>query len=129
MQIKNAVKLLALIVYAGLSLNAVVIATEVSKDFWVEEMKTALPATFCESIHFFRQCFDINEIQCVETASLATKICVHKYINQIPDTLQQPKDGAKWSNIIGQCAGENFYQTLSRKFKNTPECDEMNHWQ
>lgn len=104
------------------------IADEVSKDYWVDTMKTALPATFCQSMHFFRQCFDINEDQCIETASLATKICLHKYVNQIPDTLNQPKDGAKWSNIVGQCAGENYYATLSRIYKDTKECDEMNHW-
>jgi hypothetical protein len=103
-------------------------ADEVNKDYWVETMKTALPTTFCQSMHFFRQCFDINEDQCIETASLATKICLHKYITQIPDTLDQPKEGAKWSNIIGQCVGENYYATLSRIYKDTKECDEMNHW-
>ena len=103
-------------------------AEEVRKEYWVDAMRTALPDTFCQSMHFFRQCFDINEDQCIETASLATRICVHQYINQIPDTLNQPKDGAKWSNIIGQCAGENYFSTLSRIYKDTKECNDMNHW-
>lgn len=129
MRTNKGVRLAILTVIAYVLLTPVTQATEVGKEFWMEEMKSALPKTFCQSIHFFRQCFDINEIQCIETASLATKICLHKYINQIPELLQQPKDGARWSNAIGQCAGENFYETLRRKYKATAECDEMNHWQ
>lgn len=129
MSINKRLKPFLLGMTANLLLNSAVLATEVSKDYWVEEMKTALPTAFCESIHFFRQCFEVNEIQCIETASLSTKICLHKYINQIPDTLIQPKDGAKWGNIIGQCAGENYHATLSRKFKNTAECNDINYWQ
>jgi len=103
-------------------------ADEVSKDFWMDAMKTELPNTFCQSMEFFRECFDVSEDQCIEAASLATKICLHQYINQIPDTLVQPKDGAKWGNIVGQCAGENYHQTLSRMFKNTKECNDIDYW-
>ena len=126
MAVKNIKVIFFLVAFCG---SIGVSAEEVSKEYWKDSMSTALPKAFCESIHFFRQCFDVNEVQCFETASLATKICLHKYINQIPDTLNQPKDGAKWSNIIGQCAGENFYATLQRKYKATAECDAINHWQ
>ncbi|WP_455375469.1 hypothetical protein [Kaarinaea lacus] len=119
---------LILVVKMFLIFTSASIADEVSKDYWVDTMKTALPTAFCQSMHFFRQCFDVNEDQCIETASLATKICIHKYITQIPDTLNQPKDGAKWSNIIGQCVGENYFATLSRIYKESQECDEMNFW-
>ena len=124
------VAMLNMIVVANLffAVTSTVAAEEVSKNFWVESMRTALPRTFCQSMEFFRECFDVNEDQCIEAASLATKICLHKYINQIPDSLIQPKDGAKWGNIIGQCAGENYHQTLSRMFKNTKECNDMDYW-
>ena len=127
MKIDLRIKLI-LILSILLVSSPALIADEVSKDYWVDSMKTALPTTFCQSMHFFRQCFDVNEDQCIETAALATKICLHKYINQIPDILNQPKDGAKWGNIIGQCAGENYHATLSRKFKDTKECNDINHW-
>ena len=104
------------------------IADEVSKEVWVDAMKSELPTVFCHSMHFFRQCFDINEDQCIETASLSTRICLHKYITQIPDVLKQPNDGARWGNIVGQCAGENFHATMSRKYKDTKECKDINHW-
>lgn len=119
---------LSIIFYIVTTYSVIGFATEVDKEYWVDSMKSALPKTFCESIHFFRQCFEVNEEQCIETASLATKICLHQYINQIPDALNQPKDGAKWANIIGQCAGENYRQTLKRKFKDTAECNDINHW-
>jgi len=103
-------------------------ADEVSKDLWVEGMKAALPNALCQSMEFFRKCFDVDEDQCIEAASLATRICIHKYVNQIPETLIQPKDGAKWANIIGQCAGENYHQTLGRLFKDNSECTEIDYW-
>jgi len=104
------------------------VAEEVSKEIWEEAMKRQLPVTFCQSMEFFRQCFEVNDDQCIEAVSLAARICMHKYTNRIPDVLQQPNDGAKWGNIVGQCVGENYFETMSRKYKDTPECTEMNHW-
>jgi len=130
MKVKSQAAILRFFVVANLLFvtTPVSMADEVSKDFWMDAMKSELPKTFCQSMEFFRECFDVSEDQCIEAASLATKICMHQYINQIPDTLVQPKDGAKWSNIIGQCAGENYHQTLNRMFKNTKECNEIDYW-
>lgn len=129
-KVKNRILVGRFFIIAGLVFGSVSPghAEEVSKEIWVNTMKTALPNAFCQKLEFFRECFDVNEDQCIEAAALATRICLHKYINQIPDTLIQPKDGAKWGNVIGQCAGENFHQTLGRLFKNTKECNNMDFW-
>ena len=107
-----------LVVFAlTLGLSATLQAEEVSKERWTEAMQRDLPTTFCKSVEFFQKCFDINEEQCIQAASLASRICLHNYTTRIPDVLRQPKDGAKWSNIVGQCVGENFYDTMRRKYK------------
>ena len=105
-----------------------VAATEVAKDYWVGAMKTALPATFCKADQFFRQCFDVTVDECEKTVTLATRLCLHKYINQIPDTLIQPKDGAKWANIIGQCVGESSKESLVTKYRDSHRCRDIDHW-
>lgn len=105
-----------------------VISDEVSKEIWVDTMRTALPTTMCRSGRFFRKCFNVSTEECAETALLATRICLHKYITQIPDTLIQPKDGAVWANIVGECAMESYHSSLAAKFIDTHECNDMNLW-
>jgi hypothetical protein len=69
-------------------------------------MSTVLPTVFCQGGQYFRQCFDVSQSECEETAMSSTRICLQKYKDKIPDTLTQPKDGSYWGTIIGRCAGE-----------------------
>lgn len=117
-----------LVVVFCLGLSGTIRAEQVDKERWMEAMQRDLPVTFCKSMEFFQQCFDINEEQCLQAASLASRLCLHSYETRIPDILQQPGEGARWSNIVGQCVGENFFETMKRKYKNTTECEQMNFW-
>lgn len=128
MKIIKTIKMFAALFIIQLAAVNASNATEVSKEYWMDAMKTALPATFCKSEQFFRQCFNVTVDECEKSVTLATRLCLHKYINQIPDTLLQPKDGAKWANIIGQCVGEGYQTSLSTKFKDTHRCNDINHW-
>lgn len=79
---------IALLIAAMTSGN--VIAQEVSKKDWMTSMQTLLPGHFCESSQYFRQCFDVSEAQCTETAASTTKACLTTFEPQMPDTLYQP---------------------------------------
>lgn len=104
-------------------------AAEVEKEVWINAMSTALPTAFCQSGQFFRQCFEVTQIECEETAASATRICLGKYKSEIPKVLNQPQDGSKWGRIIGKCAGEAYGIALQQKFKNNPKCNDPSHWQ
>ncbi len=77
-------KLLAI---AILSLSNPAFGLEIAKDQWVEFMSTAVPTTFCASSQYFRQCFDVTAQLCEEVATSATRICLKKHEDQIPNSL------------------------------------------
>ncbi|MDH5571393.1 MAG: hypothetical protein OEY89_06480 [Gammaproteobacteria bacterium] len=98
----------AIILLAITILSSPIQAIEVTKNDWVAAMETALPTAFCNSAQYFRQCFNVTAQECEETASSATRICLNKNKNKIPEILQQPKDGTHWGTVIGACAGEAY---------------------
>ena len=123
----NKIKVLifSFIVTLSSSLQAV----EVNKADWLNAMSTALPAAFCNSKQYFRQCFSVTAQECEETAASATRICLNKSKNKIPSVLQQPKDGTNWGRIVGSCAGEAYELTLIKKRIKNKKCDNPANWQ
>ena len=119
-------KLLAI---AILSLSNPAFGLEIAKDKWVEFMSTAVPTTFCTSSQYFRQCFDVTAQQCEEVATSATRICLKKHEDQIPNSLIQPEDGTYWGNIIGTCAGEAYGASLIDVYIDSDKCRDPSHWQ
>ncbi len=103
-------------------------AAEIGRSEWIDRMSTALPTAVCGSDMYFRQCFDISAQQCEETAASATRVCLNKYRNEIPDILQQPEDGTHWGSIVGACAGEAFELTLRKKRVNNERCNNPENW-
>lgn len=103
-------------------------AFEVGRDTWTNAMSTALPNAFCQPQQFFRQCFDISEAQCVETATKVTRQCLQQFSAQFPQVFKQPDDGTYWGTKVGECAGEAYQTTLSKEFKNTAKCNDVNQW-
>jgi hypothetical protein len=109
---------------ASASLHAV----EVSKGNWLASMETALPAAFCNKNMYFRQCFSISAVECEETASSTTRLCLNKYKSDFPEVFDQPRDGTKWGTIIGKCAGTAFEVSLIKKRINSNKCNDANNW-
>jgi len=103
-------------------------SAEVSKEAWINSMSTVLPTAFCQADQYFRQCFDVSQTECEETAMSATRVCLQKYKDKIPDTLTQPKDGTYWGRIIGRCAGESYEITLRKKRISNQKCNDSNNW-
>jgi len=104
-------------------------AVEVSKNAWISSMTTALPTALCNSSQYFRQCFSVTAQECEETAASATRVCLNKYISEIPEIFIQPKDGTRWGSIIGSCAGEAYEVSLIYKRIKSQKCDNPAYWQ
>jgi hypothetical protein len=117
-----------LVVIFVLLISASANSGEVSKEVWINSMSTALPNAFCQPDQYFRQCFDVSQAECEETAMSATKMCLQKYKDKIPNTLIQPKDGAYWGRIVGSCAGETYETTLLKKRISNKRCNDPNNW-
>lgn len=100
-------------------------ANEVSKNDWIKGISTALPIHFCKSDQYFRQCFNVTQIECEETALSTVRICLSQNKDSIPARLRQPEDGTKWGNIIGSCAGSAYEITLQKNHINNSKC---NNW-
>ena len=94
---------------------------EVSKDKWLEYMKEAVPATFCQAEQYFRQCFDIDGSGCIETARMAVDSCIAKEEMNLPDSLNAVT-GERWGNIIGSCAGGMYEQMRHGDKRINPKC-------
>ena len=92
-------------------------------------MKTALPAAFCNSSMYFRQCFKVTAEECEETAASATRICLKENDHNIPNALIQPKDGTHWGTVIGTCAGEAYDISLMKRKINSDKCNDASNWQ
>lgn len=103
-------------------------ATEVPKENWINGMTAALPAYFCKADQYFRQCFNVTQVECEETALSTTRICLAQYKDKIPASLKQPEDGQKWGTTIGSCAGSAYGVTLQKKVISNSKCNDANNW-
>jgi hypothetical protein len=124
----NSIQWNILVVIFVLLTSASVHTEEVSKGVWINSMSTALPTAFCQRDRYFRQCFDVSQTECEETAISATRVCLQKYKDKIPNTLIQPKDGTYWGRIVGSCAGEAYEATLLKKRISSKKCNDPNNW-
>jgi hypothetical protein len=122
---KSTVSLGLLLLIASTSTST---ANEVSKDDWINSMSTELPAYFCYADQYFRQCFNVTQAECEETALSTIRICLAQNKDKIPARLRQPIDGTKWGAIIGNCAGSAYEITLQKKRLNNSECNDPNNW-
>jgi len=104
-------------------------ANEVPKDDWINGMSTVLPASFCKSNQYFRQCFNVTERECEEAALSTTRICLAHNKNEIPTQLKQPEDGTRWGSVIGGCAGLAYELILQEKRISNCKCDNPANWQ
>lgn len=119
-------KIVGLVFVIGYS--SLINALEIPKNDWVNAMKTALPAIFCNSEQYFRECFSVTAIECEETVTSATRICIAELENQIPDILVQPKDGKFWGERVGECTGNTYEITLIKKRISSAKCSDITNW-
>lgn len=112
-----------------LSFSVIAAEEEVSKSYWISAMKTALPAAFCNSEQYFRQCYKVTAIECEEVAASATRLCLNDLESELPNVLLQPRDGTFWGTKVGECAGIAYDVSLNAKRISNDECDNVLNWQ
>ena len=103
-------------------------AATIEKKTWMDGMSTAIPTLFCAPSQYFRKCFAVSATECEETSASAVRVCLAKNKDQIPEVLNQPQDGQRLGNIIGQCAGINYEIALKKKRASDPKCNDPNNW-
>jgi hypothetical protein len=113
---------------AAAMVSTVVVGQDVSKEIWLGQMSTALPNYFCASQQFFRQCFNVGEVQCKMIAKEATDACLRQYEEKIPSKLKQPADGTFWGQQVGMCAGNAYEIALINQRINSSKCNNVDNW-
>ncbi len=103
-------------------------AVDINKSDWIKNMSAALPAVFCNSRQYFRQCFNISAQECKNTTASVTQVCISKNISHIPHILVQPEDGTYWGTIIGKCVAEAYQVTLAKKRIDNTKCNDQKNW-
>jgi hypothetical protein len=63
----NSVQSSILVIILVLLISASAHSQEVARDVWIDKMSTVLPAAFCMAGQYFRECFDVSQIECEET--------------------------------------------------------------
>ena len=100
----------------------------ISRDDWVKALRTALPAAFCKPEQYFRQCFKVTQAECEQTALSTTRVCLEDLKDKIPETLKQPDDGGLWGAKVGECAGNAYEVSLTKKKIQSDKCNDPNAW-
>ena len=103
-------------------------SAEISKQDWLSGMRTALPKHFCKENTYFRQCFEVSKSECLDVAREKTIRCLDEVKEQIPDILQQPRDGSKWGYVVGGCAGRDYEIKLKSVRISSARCNNIENW-
>ncbi len=100
---------------------------EISKEKWMFAMKTTFPVAICTSDQYFRQCFEVTELECEEIASSSARVCADELNDQIP-TVLKPEDKGFWGGEIGRCIGNAIEAANYKKKTSNPKCKDASHW-
>ncbi|MEM9067583.1 MAG: hypothetical protein AAGE52_03725 [Myxococcota bacterium] len=99
----------------------------ITRDAWIAQMRVRVPRMFCAPDQFFRQCFRIDEAQCVEEATTTTNACLEQHQGSLPDRLG-PQEGAHWGQVVGSCSGTQFEASLLSVRISNPRCNDVRNW-
>lgn len=102
--------------------------TTVTRKAWIEAVRTALPTAFCKPDAYFRQCFDVTQETCEDTARSATRTCLADVQKDLPEVFKQPEDGQKWGSKVGACVGQAYELAHLSKRVHSEKCDDPSKW-
>lgn len=98
-------------------------------DKWIGVMRELLPKELCKTGSFFRECFTIDEAECLQVAKAELEPCVTKNAASLPQ-IRDSETGRKGGEMLGRCVGIAFQQGLDKKgkFTNTQKCNDPSQW-
>ncbi|HAB36727.1 MAG TPA: hypothetical protein DCE52_01750 [Rhodobacteraceae bacterium] len=104
-------------------------AVDINKQDWLNAINSELPAALCDSSTYYRQCFTVSAQKCEAIAASTTEKCLKNNEKNIPNILDQPKDGTHWGSIVGACAGQAYEDTLTEFKISNKKCNNAANWQ
>jgi hypothetical protein len=103
-------------------------AQALSRERWASMMREVMPSAFCQDKTYFRACFAQDAAGCARAANLAVDDCLRRHEAQIPGTLANADAGARWSRVIGACAGTLFEMHSRRAKRGSAKCNDPDAW-
>jgi hypothetical protein len=103
-------------------------ANEVSRDDWTNRLATAFPVYVCQANQYFRQCFNVTQTECEETALSAIRTCLAQNKDKIPTRISLPEEGTRLGTVIGACAGTAYEAVLQKKRISNSKCNNPENW-
>ena len=100
-------KHLILIIILILFLPSIVLSKPFPKSDWLKAVGKKLPTVLCKMEPFNKE----GTKMCLIYTKSFTRACIFYNYENIPDMLNQPKDGTKWGSILGTCVGK-LYDSL-----------------
>jgi len=98
-------------------------AADLTQEQWIKFMTQNMPALFCKTDQYYRDCYEVTQEECESTAAFAVEACISSHIQELPDIFSY-EESRKWGALIEKCVDEEYSQTLSGQKKDTPECQE-----
>lgn len=104
-------------------------STEMSKDEWLEQVRTTTAKPICksfiedETIAMQMKAHHVSYEQCFTLIPAVAEQCAKKYTATLPQQFND-QDAEKWGKLIGECIGNDFViNYLSNDKGMTPKTD------
>jgi len=101
-----------------------------SKQDWIGKFEPAMVDWFCGAKQYPRNCFDLDETECVQMAKRALGPCIAQYEDRMPAQFDG-QSGKELGELIGACAGGAYELELTARHKRigpSPKCDTFLTW-
>lgn len=92
-----------------------------SKQDWLIAMQKDLPNVLCQPEHYFVQCFNTTETECLETTKLYVKACLNNVTLALPAQLSKDQ-GEYWGQMVGRCSYDLYEKFMAAKKKDVSTC-------
>jgi len=103
---------------------------------WIASMREELPKELCKEAMYFRQCFQVTEVECINQSRGSFDKCLPNFKNDIlknfgaKGTTSEAlsADGGHWGAKTGECTGLDYEKTLLAKRINSDKCNDPKNW-
>lgn len=92
-----------------------------SKQDWIIAMQKDLPNVLCQPDHYFVECFNTTQTECLETTKLYVKACLNNVTLALPTQLSQDQ-GEYWGQMVGRCSYDLYEKFMAAKKKEVNKC-------
>lgn len=90
---------------------------------WAATLNKTMSTGLCQEGSHWRNCYNINAVDCVRLIDSFTRGCTAGMMNQLPNTLT-PTVATLAGQQVGFCVGELFYKLSQHQLKDLPECQQ-----